>query len=151
MSAAEYGIQRAIYAALTSDPALAALLAADVTEVGSPALPGVYDHVPQPEHAEDDSVYPYVVIGEHTGVPFDTDDVNGQETTIVLHIWDRRAGRLRAKQVVGAIYAVLHDKPLVVDGVSCVFCFWEFGESVPDPDDKIQHEVTRYRILTQAS
>lgn len=147
---AELAIQKAIYARLRSDSTLRGLLAEDLYE-GSPTGAAVYDHVPQPDEAEDESLFPYVVIGDHTAIPFDTDDVNGQETTITLHVWDRRAGRARAKEIVVAIYASLHNAALSVEGQSTVFCYWEFGESIPDPDFMTQHEATRFRIVTQES
>lgn len=143
-------IQVAIYERLRAAASLLTLLAADVYE-GSPIAPAVYDHVPQPDAAEDVSLFPYVVIGDDTAAEFDTDDVDGQETTITLHIWDKRRGRIRAKRIADAIYAVLHDAALDVAGHDTIYCFFEFGESVPDPDPLTQHEVVRYRIATQQS
>lgn len=147
---AELAIQQAIYAKLRTAAAIVALLADDLLEA-SPSAPGVYDHVPQVPDSENAAYFPYVVIGDDTAAEFDTDDVNGQETTVTLHVWDRRRGRARAKQVIGAIYSVLHNQPLEVSGQHVVFCFWEFSGSIPDPDLLTQHEVTRFRIATQES
>lgn len=147
MSAAA-AIQRAIYERLRADATLATLLAADAYE-GSPSGSAIYDHVPQSDQPEDTSLFPYVVIGDNTAAPFDTDAQNGQETTITLHVWDRQLGTVRAKQVIDAIYAALHDAPLEVAGHSMIFCYFEFGESVPDPEPLTKHEVARYRIATQ--
>lgn len=145
-------IHQAVYRALRADSTLAALLAVDVYE-GSPTAAAIYDHVDQVEASEDPANFPYVVIGDDTGVPFDTDDLNGQEVTITIHIWDRYRGRKRAKQVADAIYSVLHtdpgEQPIQVDGTNCIFCYWDFGESIPDPDPMTKHEVTRFRIVTQ--
>jgi len=145
---AELEIQQAVFNKLRTDPALKALLA-DHLYAGSPTEAAIYDAAPQSDEAEQESAFPYVVIGEDTAGEFDTDDVNGQVHTITLHAFDRREGRSRVKQVIGAIYDALHDAELVVSGQHTVFCFWEFSGSVPDPDVLTQHEVTRFRITTQ--
>jgi hypothetical protein len=145
---AERALQKAIRDALIADATLAGLLAPDV-RAGSPSVPGVYDHVPQVPQSEDVQVFPYVVIGEYTAVPFDADDVHGHDSVVVLHVFDRLEGTQRAKQIIGAIYDALHDAALEVEGQSCIYCYWEFSESVPDPDQLTKHEVTRFRVVTQ--
>lgn len=145
---ASWGLQQAIYNKLRTNAALAALLAVDAYE-GSPSMPAVYDHVPQPAAPETDTFFPYVAIGDHTSADFDTDDIDGEETTITLHIWDRRLGSKRAKQSADAVYDALHNQPLDVAGQSVIYCYFEFRESVPDNDPKVQHEVIRFRIATQ--
>lgn len=145
---AELEVQNAILAVLQRDAPLAALLA-EHPYGGSPTLPAIYDTVPQSDEAEDESKFPYVVIGEDTSVQFDTDDVDGQEHTVTLHVFDRREGRKRAKQVIGALYDALHNASLSVTGHDAVFCFFDFSGAVPDPDPLTQHEVIRFRIVTQ--
>lgn len=149
MSAA-LAIQQAVYALLRGDSTLRGLLAVDALE-GSPTAPAVYDHVPQADAPEDSAEFPYIVIGDDTAAQFDTDDVDGQETTITLHVWDRRRGRKRVKQVLDAVYGALHDVSLSISGQHHVLCLWEYSETVPDPDVLVQHAVTRFRILTQSS
>lgn len=152
MSGAAAGaVQQAVYDKLRLNVALAALLAEHAYDVGSPTLPAVYDYVPQPAAPEDDTRFPYVALGEFTASEFDTDDTDGQETTITLHVWDRREGRQRAKQVLDAVYDALHDQTLSIAGQVAVLCLWEFAESVPDTDPRVQHLVSRFRILTQSS
>jgi len=147
---ASVGIQEAIYALLRGDATLIGLLAADLYE-GSPSGPAVYDHVLQADESEDSANFPYVVIGDDTAAEFDTDDVDGEETTIVLHIWDRRRGRRRVKQIRDAIYNLVHGTQLDVSGQSTVLCYFEFSESIPDHDPLTQHGVIRFRIVTQES
>ncbi len=141
-------LQQAIYARLSADASLIALLAADVYE-GSPSRPAIYDHVLQPSDAGSSSAFPYVVIGDSSAISFDTDDVNGQEATVTLHVWDRREGSLRAKQVADAIYSSLHGADFPVFGQNLIFCYFDFRESIPDPEPLTKHEVIRFRIVTQ--
>lgn len=145
---AELEVQQAIVALLKADAPLAALLAPHAY-AGSPTEPAVYDVVPQGDEAEDQSAFPYVVVGEDTASEFDTDDVDGQEHTVVLHVFDRREGRKRAKQVIGALYDALHNATLSVTGHDAIFCFFEFSGAVPDPEPLVQHQVIRFRIATQ--
>lgn len=144
-------IQKAVYELLIADATLATLLAPSDIE-GSPTRPAVYDFAPQAAASEDDSKFPYVTIGEDTAAEFDTDDIDGQETTLTLHAWSRQRGRKEVKQILDALYAALHDAALTVEGSHALFCYWEFSEALPVDDDGItQHGVTRFRIVTQQS
>lgn len=143
-------IQRTLYATLRNDATLSGLLATDDYE-GSPTFPAIYDHVPHPADAEDDTKFPYIHIGEWTSIEFDTDDTHGEESTVALHIWDRREGRLKAKQVRDAVKSLLHDATLSIAGTNAIYCFFESSESVPDPEPFVQHEVIRFRIVTMDS
>lgn len=148
MSAAA-ALKKAIFDALRADAGVAALVAANTIETGSPTVPAIYDFVPQAAASEDASPFPYVAIGDDTAVEFDTDEVNGQEHTVTLHIYDRYRGTTRVKQIQDAIYAALHDTQLAVANHNTVYCFWEFSGSVPEPEVLTQHGVSRFRIVTQ--
>ena len=141
-------VQRSIFNVLTGDATLRQLLATHA-DAGSPTMPAVYDVVPQSSSSEDDTVYPYVELGEFTAGEFDTDDINGLEQTVTLHIWDRNEGRGRAKQVHEAVYNALQNVQLEVIGAHAIYCYFEFSESIPDPDVLTQHLVMRFRIVTQ--
>jgi len=143
-------IQQAIYTALIGDSTLFSLLASHMFG-GSPAAPAVYDRVPQASESEDPINFPYVVIGDDTAIPFDTDDKDGQESTITLHIWSRYRGRSETKRIIDAIYNVLHDQSLSISGQTWVYCFFEFSEVFEDNDGLTQHGVVRYRIATLES
>lgn len=141
------GIMLAVYALLRSDNTLRGLLATDVLE-GSPTMPAVYNHVPQPSRAEDSTPFPYVVIGDDTSIEYGADDTSGEDTTITLHIFDRREDRLLAKQVRDAVKACLHDCNLQVPGTNTILCLFEGSDTIPDPEPLVQHEAIRFRVLT---
>lgn len=135
MSDSQWPVQEAIYAALRANATIKSL-------VGDPAR--VYDHV------EQNPTFPFITIGESTAVPFDTKTTFGTEQTLTLHAWDRNyRGRKRVKQILKAIYDVLHDGQLTVDSNEFIYCYWEFSDTFVDPDGLTYHGVARYRVVTQ--
>lgn len=101
----------------------------------------IYDHVPQ------NTVYPYVSIGDDTSVAWDTDLDNGSETTLTIHVWSRMRGRREVKEVMQQIYAALHKTDLSIVGAHTVFCHFDFSESLLDSDGITRHGVIRFRII----
>jgi hypothetical protein len=148
VSDAQLEVQRAFFDTMRTDAGLDALLARSI-DSGSPSAPAIYDHIPQVVASEDDSKFPLIGVGDDTADAFDTDDINGHEHTVTLHIYDRYEGSLRVKQIMGALHRIFHNVDLEVDGQHTVYCFWEFSGQVPDPDPTTQHGVMRFRIATQ--
>lgn len=147
---AEHALHNALVAKLReTGSALDALLARHPYSSESPTPPAVLEYMPPANASESTERFPYVIVGDSTAIEFDTDDVNGQEHTVVLHIWDRYPGRKRVRQVMDAIYDLLHTAELSVAGQNTIFCHFEFSESVPDPDVETQHGVMRFRIVTR--
>lgn len=101
----------------------------------------VYDDVPQ------GASFPYVSIGEDTSIQWDTDLDDGTESTLTIHVWSRSPGRKEAKELLDSIHGLLHRKTLTVTGASPVFCYYEFAETLLDPDGETRHGVTRYRAV----
>lgn len=150
MSGDSDAIQAAVYRTLCGDSQLAGLLAADYYE-SSPTGPAVYSKAPQVPKPEEETRFPYVVLGDDAAAPFDTDDVNGEETISSLHIWDAGDSPRRAKQIRDRVKAVLHNASLVVSGTNALFCYFNGSHSVPDPDPQLHHEVIDFRIVTQSA
>lgn len=150
MSSAESALHAAVINWLRADAGVAALLA-DHPYAGSPTVPAVLEYVSQDDAPESDDRFPYVVVGDTTAAEFDTDDIHGQEHTVTLHIWDKREGGKRVRQVMEAIYTAMHNVLIPISGQHTVYCYWEFSGSVPDPDVLLQHGVTRFRVVTQQS
>jgi hypothetical protein len=112
----------------------------EVLKLGYPT----YDHVPQ------ESAFPYIVIGDDTSIPWDTDDSVGTEATCTIHIWSRYRGRQEVKQISGEIYESLHRAELAISGGSLVECQAEFEESFMDSDGLTRHGVIRFRLTIDA-
>ena len=104
----------------------------------------VFDHVPQ-----DEQDFPYVVIGDDTGLQWDTGDSRGSESTLTIHVWSRQLGRRECKEIMDEIYQALHEYELDIDDMHTVICHWEFSESFLDPDGITRHGVTRFRIIAE--
>src|SRR5690554_3107333 len=116
----ESAIRRAIYSELNG-----------AIDIGSGEVP-VYDHVPQPADAADASDYPYIVIGETTYVPWDTDTEVGAEATVTIHTWSRYRGKKEILEIHDAIYSVLHRQDIPVDGSFTIGCDYEQSDSFDD-------------------
>lgn len=146
------GIQQAVYNALIGNPYVSDLVDGRI-----------YDNVPQ------GTDYPYIVIGDDTTIPWDTDTETGSESTLTLHVWSRYYGRYEVKAIMEAIYTTLHRREgedsqqggltvishsMVINGVTVqvpeahvVLCEHEFSESFLDPDGITRHGVIRFRIV----
>jgi hypothetical protein len=148
--AAAVSSQQAIFTKLRADAPLGALLPTSLFagDVGK----AVYDRPPASNFSElAAGVFPFVVIGDDTVAEFDTDDSEGQEATLTIHVWSRYPGKKEVKQVLDAIYDCLHDSPLTVTGQTVIYIFFEFMETMADPDGLTQHGVIRFRLVTQES
>lgn len=111
---------------------------------GYPGMPDVYDAVP-----EESAKFPYVVVGEDTHIPFDTDDSSGAESTVTLHVWSQYRGSKEAKDIQGLIYQALHRYELPVNGYQLVTIDFEYSDVVLDADGKTRHGICRYRSLVE--
>ena len=147
---AQAAVKQAVYSLLAANAGVIAAVAKSPL-AGSPAEPAIYDNVPQSATPEDAAQFPYLVIGESTAIEFDTDDINGQETTLTLHVWDRYRGRKRVNAALDAIYTALHDVNLSVSGQVAVLCLWVFSQVFEEDGPTTQHGVTRFRIVTMES
>lgn len=105
----------------------------------------VYDDVPR------NAAFPYVVVGEDTHVPFDTDDSLGSESTITIHVWSRYRGKKEAKQLQGLIYDALTRQELTVEDHDLVTIEFEYSDVVLDPDGQTRHGVQRFRAVVERS
>jgi hypothetical protein len=92
----EEDTQAALWAALTGDAAVTALV---------PAA-RIFDDPPQ---ASDGSTgYPHIAVGEVVFAPMDTYGELGADFVARIHVRSRAAGRKEAKQIQAAVYARLH-------------------------------------------
>jgi len=134
-------LQKAIYSRMINYSALTSLLATDPRSTS----PAVYDHVPQ------DATFPYVVVGDTTMAPFDTDDSTGNDATVTIHVWSEYRGRIETKEIQDAIYNALHRNDLTVTGSDTIMVEWEYADSELDPDGITRHGVQRFRTVIEDS
>jgi hypothetical protein len=118
-----------------------AAIYAKVYAIGWPT----FDHVPQ------ETTFPYIVIGDDTSIPWDTDDSIGSETTCTIHVWSRHRGRKEVKEIMRTIYEALHRQELSIIGGALVECQAELEESFMDPDGLTRHGVIRFRLTVDSA
>ncbi|CRF29035.1 Uncharacterised protein [Mycobacterium tuberculosis] len=124
-------LQMAVRQRLLADP----ILTAKIT--------GVFDSVPN------DQAFPYVTIGDVTSVPNRTFDRFGEECTITLHIWSRYNGFKEAAEILDDMNRIMADTVFSVSGWDMTACYYDFSETLRDPDGLTRHIPVRYRVLLQ--
>ena len=100
----------------------------------------VYDHVPQ------DTKYPYVVVGDDTSVPWDTDDSTGTEATVTIHAWSQYRGRAEVKALLEQIYGALHRQDIAIEDVHVIESVAEFQQTIVESDGLTRHGIIRFRV-----
>lgn len=111
----------------------------------------VYDDVAVLPDGQPRSGFPYVMIGNDTNRPFDTDDTVGASATVTIHVWSKSPGFKECKAILGEIFALLNRAALTKAGFNVVDCLWDYSDTSIDPDGETRHGVTRYRLTIQES
>lgn len=130
MASAGWALQKAVYAALSDDAALTALIGSNQ----------VFDDVPR------DVAFPYVVFGPAVERDW---SVGAHEHILVLHVWSRHSGRRETVEVMDAVRAALHDRALFLDGHRLINLRHEISEARRDADGETYQGVVRFRAVTE--
>jgi hypothetical protein len=133
MPSASWSLQQAVYAAITTDPGILAL-------VGAARL---FDDVPQ------GTPYPYITLGQSTSRDWSTGSDGGEEHILTLHVWSRAGGRRETHEIMGALRSALHDRTLAVAGHRLVNLRHELSEARREPDGDTYHGIVRLRAVTE--
>jgi hypothetical protein len=102
---------------------------------------GVYDDPPKRPS------YPYLIIGDDSFIPFDTDDTVGRDVIASVHIWDNYDGKKRIKEVMGEVDQILNRAELSIIGYDSINCVFDSSDQFLEPDGKTRHGVLTYRLL----
>jgi hypothetical protein len=128
-----WSLQQSVFAALSADAALTALLG-----------PGrIFDDVPQ------GTALPYVALGRTTAQDWSTGSEDGTEHLFTVHVWSGATGKKQAHEILGAVRAALHEQPLAVAGHSLINLRHEHSEVRRDPDGETIHGLARFRAVTE--
>ncbi|MCI5044183.1 MAG: DUF3168 domain-containing protein [Aquisalinus sp.] len=128
-----YPLQEALWLALTSDTALQLLL-------GNP--PRVHDQPPP------GAFFPFLTIGETRLRALE--GVEGAvEHDLRFHAWSQYEGRAELKEIISAVYDVLHNATLTVTGHRLVSLRFVFSDIFRKIDSETFHAVMRYRAVTE--
>lgn len=130
-----WDVQTGVYARLAGNSGLTALLAAGADSV--------LDHVPP------GTAFPYVVIGESSARPLDSQRLSGSDVTLAIHSYSRGSGMQELKQVMSAVYAALHDAAFSVPNRTLVLCQCLGADTALDGDGLTRRGVQHFRIITE--
>lgn len=128
-----WSLQQSIFAALSADQALTALI----------GIGRVYDDVPQ------GTELPYVTFGRVTAQDWSTGSEDGTEHLFTVHVWSGARGKRQAHEILAAVRAALHDRPLALAGHSLINLRHEQSEVRRAPDGTAVHGTARFRAVTE--
>lgn len=131
MSAA-WALQQAVYATLSVDSAVAAL-------VGS----AIFDAVPR------DGDFPRIVIGEGQELDWSTATDEGSEHRFLVTVWSRKEGHGEAKQIATAIQDALHEAELTVTGQSLISLRHLSTDFARERDGKTWRATLKFRAVLE--
>lgn len=133
MSAA-LALQQAVFAALTADAGVIALL-------GSP--PRVFDEVPR------DAALPYAVIGDASESDWSTKTDHGASLLFGVQIWSRAAGYQEVKLIAGAVRAALDGAALALSGATLIDLGFDSASYARESDGVTRRAELKFRALIE--
>jgi hypothetical protein len=132
---ASWALQQAIYATLSSDDGVKALL-------GDP--PRVFDAPPR------DAAFPYCVIGDDAASDWSTVTEQGSEHIVSAHVWSRASGHREAKLIADAVQDALDGAELSVTGQSLIDLRWLDTNVSRDADGETVRAALRFRAVMES-
>jgi hypothetical protein len=132
-TSASAALRAAVYDALSTDAALAALLGG----------PKIYDEPPR------GAAFPYVTLGEARIADYSTGDVSGEEQQLTLHAWSRQGGHREAHMITAALLQALDDAPLVLTDHHLVNMRFAVADVRREADGRTYHALVRFRAVTE--
>lgn len=136
MSLAAAELQKAIFAALGGNAALAALLGGQ----------RIYDHAPA------NVPFPYVTFGQTSIFDWSTGTESGTEQLFTLHVWSKAKGKKEALEIMEVARAELDSAELSLGGDQhLVNLRLEFAEARYNEDLAVHHGLLRFRAVTEVA
>lgn len=127
-----YPLHKAIYDTLVNDGALMGMIT------------GVFDR------AEQEQVYPYIVIGESAVTDWSTSTTTGTEHRFRINVWSREGGKRETELVMERVYILLHDVALNVGGHNLISIRFLSSDITLESDGWTYAGGMRYRVLLEA-
>lgn len=128
-------IQTAIYATLTGDAALTALIGGRVAD-----------------HAPEYLAFPCVTFGPSDYLPDDYECMPGRVETIQLDVWSRaQDGKRECKAICDRVVALLHEQPMTLSAGRAARVTLELARVFDDPDGLTTHGVLQFQIEAEAA
>lgn len=133
MTSPAWEVQKAIYAKLTEDSALIALLGGE----------RIYDEVPR------GAAFPYVTFGPSTTRDWSTGTESGAEHLITIRAWSKSGGQKQVHLLLDAIRAALHETALTITGQRLVSFRHETSDAMRGADGETYQGIARFRAVTE--
>lgn len=133
MISAALELQRAVFAALSGDTELVAVLGAG----------RIHDHAPA------NLAFPYITFGRSSVYDWSTGTEDGNEHIFTLHVWSKADGKTQALEIMAHARRVLHDTNLAMTEHRLVNLREEFEEARYNDDHAVYHGVLRFRATTE--
>jgi hypothetical protein len=130
-----FAVQTALYSFLTATAPLTALLAGGAG--------GIFDHVPA------GTPFPYMVLGDISSAPFDTQGVFGNEIIAEIYIYSRAHGMQEMKTILSVLHEALHEADFPVTGQFLILCRRMGAEMRLEDDGETRRAIARFHILTE--
>ncbi|MBI3440668.1 MAG: DUF3168 domain-containing protein [Proteobacteria bacterium] len=130
-----WDVQTGVFSRLTGTSALTTLL--------SNGANSVLDHVPA------GTAFPYIVIGEASARPMDSQRVSGSDVTLTVHTYSRGVGMQEAKRIMSALYDALHHASFAIPNQVLVLCQLLDSQTVLENDGLTRHGIQRFQIITE--
>lgn len=130
-----WDVQAGIYARLAGYTALTTQLSGGAN--------AVLDHVPQGKG------FPYVVMGETSATPLDTQVTSGNEVHVTLHSYSREPGMQELKKIMVAVYDALHHASFSIPNQTLILCRWLGAETRLESDGVTRHGQQHFQIITE--
>lgn len=126
-------LQKAVFARLAGDAALAALLGG----------PKIYDHAPA------GVAFPYLTFGRISVFDWSVDEGAGAELFFSLHAWSKARGKSEALAIVERARALLHEAGLELDGYGLVNLRAERADTSFVDDIDTHHARLSFRAVVE--
>ncbi|QPC87215.1 DUF3168 domain-containing protein [Mesorhizobium sp. NBSH29] len=125
-------LQKAIFATLSGDGALAALVGGRI-----------FDHAPA------SVAFPYITFGRTSVYDWSTASEGGSEQVFTLHVWSRAKGKLEVLSIMDRIRTKLDNAALVLAGHHLVNLRNEYSEARHVDDLSLHQGLLRFRAVTE--
>ena len=128
-----FELQKSLYAALTADAALSAMIT------------GVFDKVPE------GTAYPYVTLGNMTIRQNSTKTTHSLAIQATLSVFSRAAGRKEAAAIMDRIHTLLHQASLSVTGHTLILLRFAESSITLEADGMTYRGTLRFNAITEAN
>lgn len=128
-----FELQRALYALLTSDAAVTALVGGRV-----------FDRVPK------DAAQPYISFGPVTADDDGADCIDGLSVAVQIDVWSQAVGYGEAKEIAGAVRKAIGAADLALDTNALADITHRSTRILRDPDGLTSHAVLTFEASIEA-